>query len=443
VEFFLLHLKSPIQLGFTPSSIFVPSQFELAYFLLYIKENGVMELINQGIFRSPQVMIYGRDTFNQVGKETSLRGKKALIVSDKIMKRLGYVDTCIDFLLKANVQSETYTGVDSEPTDLYVKEALLLFEKNNCDVIISLGGGSCIDTAKAVAVLATNGGYIGDYMGEKKIAASSPIPHIAIPTTAGTGSEVTNVTIIASTTNDVKMMIKQPAFMPAVAIVDPLLSMSSPKKVTAATGVDALSHAVEAYLSKKAHPMTDIFALSAIQLIFTNLMKVFVNPTDIAAREAMSTGSMYAGMAFSNASVCLVHGMSRPIGALFHVPHGESNAMLLPAVLEFSKEACQERLATIGRIFSVDSKKMTDEFAAGYAVAQIRKLCTDLEIPNLKDWGIKQEEFENAIKKMATDAINSGSPGNNPRIPNQIEIEALYRTCYNYQFSASEINFQK
>jgi len=234
------------------------------------------------------------------------------------------------------------------------------------------------------------------------------------------------------------MMIKQSAFMPAVAIVDPLLTMSSPKKVTAATGVDALSHAVEAYLSKRAHPMTDVFALSAIKLIIANLRKVFMNPTDVEAREAMSTGSMYAGMAFSNASVCLVHGMSRPIGALFHIPHGESNAMLLPAVLEFSKIACIERLATIGRIFSEEAKEMGDDEAADFAVVQIRNLCMDLEIPNLKDWGIKQEEFERAIKKMSLDAINSGSHSNNPRVPNQKEIEELYRICYDYQFSGIE-----
>jgi len=397
-----------------------------------------MGLVNYNTFKAPQLMVYGQDSFNRVGKEASLRGKKALIVSDKVMENLGYVDKCIEYLRQEDILGETYTGVDSEPIDSYVEEALTLFKQKDCDVIISLGGGSCIDTAKAVAVLATNGGYIGDYMGEEKLATVLPISHIAIPTTAGTGSETTDVTIITNTSNNVKMMIKQSAFMPAVAIVDPLLTMSSPKKVTAATGVDALSHAVEAYLSKRAHPMTDVFALSAIKLIIANLRKVFMNPTDVEAREAMSTGSMYAGMAFSNASVCLVHGMSRPIGALFHIPHGESNAMLLPAVLEFSKIACIERLATIGRIFSEEAKEMGDDEAADFAVVQIRNLCMDLEIPNLKDWGIKQEEFERAIKKMSLDAINSGSHSNNPRVPNQKEIEELYRICYDYQFSGIE-----
>ncbi|WP_269049865.1 iron-containing alcohol dehydrogenase [Sporosarcina sp. G11-34] len=394
---------------------------------------------NYNLFRSPQLTVYGQNAFNRVGIETSLRGMRALIVSDKIMESLGYVEKCVDFLRTENVQSEIYTGVNSEPTDLYVEESLALFKEKRCDVIISLGGGSCIDTAKAVAVLATNGGYIGDYMGGVKDAAISPVPHIAVPTTAGTGSEVTDATVITNVSNDEKMMIKQRAFMPAVAIVDPLLSMSSPKKVTAATGVDALSHAVEAYLSKRAQPMTDNLALSAIKLIVSNLKRVYENPDDVEAREAMSTGSMYAGMAFSNASVCLVHGMSRPIGALFHVPHGESNAMLLPAVLEFSKEACKERLATIGRIFSEDANKMDIDGASNFAVEQIRNLCMDLNIPNLKDWGIEQDKYESVIRKMASDAVKSGSPNNNPRIPTQSEIEELYRICYDYQFSGSGV----
>lgn len=394
---------------------------------------------NYEVFRSPQVTVYGRDAFQRVGTETALRGKKALIVSDKIMESLGYVEQCIDYLEQENVQSEIYVGVNSEPTDLYVEESLALFKKTECDVIISLGGGSCIDTAKAVAVLVTNGGYIGDYMGGAKIVSSSSVPHIAIPTTAGTGSEVTDATVITNTKNDEKMMIKQPQFMPAVAIVDPLLSLSSPQKITAATGIDALSHAVEAYLSKKAHLMTDTLALSAIRLIVTNIKKVYENPNDVTAREAMSIGSMYGGMAFSNASVCLVHGMSRPIGALFHVPHGESNAMLLPAVLEFSKESCKERLATIGRIFSEEDGDMDVEEAADFAVEQIKNLCIDLKIPNLKDWGIEQDKFESAITKMASDALRSGSPNNNPRVPSQEEIEELYRVCYAYPFSTLKV----
>lgn len=388
------------------------------------------------VFRVPEAILYGRGSSEKVGAEAALRGKKALIISDKIMDQLGYVSECRTLLQEAGVKSEVYLGVASEPTDEYVAEALTLFQKEQCDMVISVGGGSCIDTAKAIAVLATNGGYIGDYMGGRKLAQNAPVPHIAIPTTAGTGSEATDVTVITNSSNDVKMMIKQPAFMPSVAIVDPLLTISSPKNVTSATGVDALSHAIEAYLSKKAHPMTDTMAVSAMKLIVENILTAYNEGENVDAREAMSLGSLQAGMAFSNASVCLVHGMSRPIGALFHVPHGISNAMLLPAVLEFSQEACIDRLADIGRIFQPDNESLTREEAAEIAVQSVKDLCLKLNIPNLRGWGIDEEAFKAAISKMATDAIDSGSPCNNPRVPTQSELEELYHVCYEYQFSS-------
>ncbi|MCA0993506.1 iron-containing alcohol dehydrogenase [Pseudalkalibacillus hwajinpoensis] len=386
------------------------------------------------VFRTPQTILYGRESFKQIGVEASIRGGKALIISDQVMSSLGYVSECQDYLKEKGVESEVYTGVESEPTDQYVAESLALLKESQSDVVISLGGGSCIDTAKAIVVLATNGGDLADYRLNKKVAEHTPIPHIAIPTTAGTGSEATDVTVITNTSNDVKMMVKQPAFMPAVAIVDPLLSISSPQHVTAATGVDALSHAIESYLSKRSHPMTDTFALSAIQLIAQNIENAYFNGDNLEAREAMSLAALQAGMSFTNASVCLVHGMSRPIGALFHVPHGYSNAMLLPAVLEFSKGACQKRLADIGRIFQPSSATLTDEEAAEQAVASVQELCRTLNIPNLKSWGIEQEAFHRSVSKMAADALDSGSPSHNPRVPTQAELEELYLTCYDYQF---------
>lgn len=388
-------------------------------------------------FHMPQKINYGRNAFEKVGIEARNKGEKALVISDKVMEGLGYVNQACDYLKQAGLQHATYVGVESEPTDTYVLEALDLFKKENCDVVISLGGGSCIDTAKAIAVLASNGGYIGEYMGEKKIADVAPIPHIAIPTTAGTGSEATDVTIITNTTNDVKMMIKQPAFLPEKAIVDPLLTQSSPKNVTAATGVDALSHAIEAYISKQSQPMTDTLALSAMQLIVDNLLTAYENGNNVDARESMSLGALQAGIAFSNASVCLVHGMSRPIGAMFHVTHGVSNAMLLPAVLEYSKDACIERLADLGRIFDKTAKDKSNNEAADFAVSSVKQLCLSLNIPNLETWGINKQDFESAIPKMAEDALASGSPANNPIVPGKADIESLYKTCYAYSFSST------
>lgn len=389
-------------------------------------------------FRMPQTIIYGRQSFEKVGAEAALCGKKALIISDKVMSRLGCVNQCCQYLHDNGVASAVYLGVDSEPTDQYVEESLELFEKESCDLIISLGGGSCIDTGKAIAVLATNGGYIGEYMGGRKIADKAAIPHIAIPTTAGTGSEATDATVITNTDDDVKMMIKQPNFMPLVAIVDPLLTVSSPPHITAATGVDALSHAVEAYLSKRSHPMADTMALSAMRLIVENIENAYDDGDNIDAREKMSLGALQAGIAFSNSSVCLVHGMSRPIGALFHVPHGYSNAMLLPAVLEFSKEACMERLADLGRIFKTEYKNLSIERAALVAVESVKALCQKLNIPNLEGWGIEEEIFNLSVSKMARDAIDSGSPANNPRVPTKQELEELYHTCYHYKFATED-----
>lgn len=383
---------------------------------------------------SPRTIVYGKDAFEEVGVYAKKLGTKALIVSDPIMDGLGFVNQCKSFLTAKGLEAVSYLGVTTEPVDTYVAEGLAILQSEQCNLIISVGGGSCIDTAKAIAVVATNGGYIGDYMKLAKIAEQSPIPHIAVPTTAGTGSEATDATVITNTTNDVKMMIKQPAFMPPIAIVDPMLTLTSPAAITAATGIDALSHAIESYLSRLAHPYSNVLALSAMDLIINNILKVYEQGDDIDAREAMSLGSMQAGLSFSNASVALVHGMSRPIGALFHVPHGISNAMLLPAVLEFTKDACVERLADIGKFFNKDGQYSTQEELATLAIDSIKELCKKMNIGNLQQWGIEENAFYAAIPKMAIDAMASGSPANNPKVPTQDELMELYKVAYHYEF---------
>ncbi|MFJ7731995.1 iron-containing alcohol dehydrogenase [Lysinibacillus sp. NPDC097231] len=383
---------------------------------------------------SPGTIVYGRDSFEEVGVYAKKLGTKALVISDPIMDSLGFVNQCSSLLKAQGLEAVSYLGVTTEPIDTYVAEGLNVLQSEGCDIIISVGGGSCIDTGKAIAVVATNGGYIGDYMKMAKVAEQAPIPHIAIPTTAGTGSEATDATVITNTKNEVKMMIKQPAFMPNIAIVDPILTVTSPPAITAATGIDALSHAIESYLSRLAHPYSNVLALSAMDLIVHNILKVYEQGNDIDAREAMSLGSMQAGLAFSNASVALVHGMSRPIGALFHVPHGISNAMLLPAVLEYSKDACIDRLADIGQFFKKDESFLSQEELADLAIISIKDMCKGMNIGNLKQWGIDEEAFYAAIPKMATDAIASGSPGNNPKVPTHEELMELYKIAYHYEF---------
>jgi alcohol dehydrogenase class IV len=382
----------------------------------------------------PGQIVYGQGVLAELGQLASGLGKKALIISDPMMEQIGVVARCQSLLNASSLPFATFTGIPSEPTDEYVNQGLELCRQEQCDFIITVGGGSCIDTAKAVAVMMTNDGYIGDYRGGHRFA-NAPLPLIAIPTTAGTGSEVTKVTVIIDTVNDVKMMISQPELMPRIAIVDPLLTLSCPPHVTAATGVDALCHAVEAYLSRKAHPLTDTLALGAISRIIKYLPAAYENGTDVTAREHMAIGSMMAGSAFSNASVTLVHGMSRPIGALFHVPHGISNAMLLSAVLEFTRPAAESKMAEISRSLWPYLLEQTDAALADAFISEIKRLCRLLNIPNLRDWGIAAGPFTEVLPKMAADAILSGSPGNNQRVPTEQELIKLYEQCYDYNMN--------
>lgn len=384
------------------------------------------------IFEMPQKLVYGKDALKNLGDCAKQHGDKVLIVSDQVMEKLGYLDTITKNLEEAGLQTVSYLGANTEPSDIYVDEALTLFNDNQCEVIVTVGGGSCIDTAKAVAVVATNGGYIGDYM-KDKIATKAPVPLIAIPTTAGTGSEVTDVTVINDTTHHIKMMIKQSAFLPKVALVDPALTLTSPQNVTAATGLDALCHSMESYFSRKAQPMTQTFSLAAIEKIMTYLEQAYQDGSNFEARNAMSLAATQAGLAFSNASVTLIHGMSRPIGSLFHVPHGISNAMLLPAVLDYTRDAAIEPLSEIQHHLHPEQKGTPAELADSF-IQSVKELCQKLAIPNLKDWGIEEKAFEDALDKMAEDALASGSPSNNPKIPTHDEIVELYRICYTYKY---------
>ncbi len=378
----------------------------------------------------PKKIVYGPGSFAETGAQARALGTNALIVSDPVMDKIGTIRQCEAYLGQANVRHAKYFEIDQEPTDRHVDEALAVCREAGCDVIVAVGGGSCIDTAKAVAVLMTNEGGLADYVGGNKQFAKPPLPLIAIPTTAGTGSEVTKVTVIIDTKTDVKMMLSQPELLPTVAIVDPHLTVSCPPAVTAATGVDALCHAIEAYLSRRAHPLTDTLALSAIELIMAHLRTAYHHGDNIEARDKMALAAMLAGAAFSNASVTLVHGMSRPIGALFHVPHGVSNAMLLPSVLDFTKAEAMERLATLGRLIQPEAAAQTDGDWAEVMITQVKQLCRELNIPGMKTWGIDQAKFQQVVAKMATDALASGSPANNPRVPTHEEIVQLYRVCY-------------
>lgn len=387
------------------------------------------------VYRVPETIHFGNGAVEEVKNEAVKLGTKALIITDQIMEKVGYVSDCRKLLEEVKIKAAVFAGVISEPNDQFVRDALEVFRFEQCDFVISLGGGSCIDTAKAVAVLATNEINIGMFLDDPTLLAETPVPHIAIPTTAGTGSEVTDVTVITRLDTEVKVMIKTPAIIPTVAISDPLLTKTCPKSIIAGTGVDAFCHAFEAFISKKANKMTDIFALSAMELIVNNLQASYENIEDIEAKNKMALGSLKAGIAFSNASVCLIHGMSRPIGALFKVPHGISNAMLLPVVMAFTKEHAIEKMAVLGNIFEPDAYGKTDEQLADIAVENVSQLLKALQIPNFNTWGIQRESFLLHIDKMIQDAFLSGSPGNHPIVPTKEEVRELYLQAYDYEIT--------
>jgi alcohol dehydrogenase class IV len=381
----------------------------------------------------PQTTVYGKGSLAALSELAPRLGSRALLISDRVMEKLGNVRQAVDLLQGSGISVATYLDVNAEPNDVHVAEALQVLREHESEFIVAIGGGSCIDAAKAVSVVGPNRIHIGDLIRPDQPIERPPLPVIAIPTTAGTGSEMTNVTVIINTATDVKMMIKRPELTPAIAIADPLLTLSVPPNVTAATGVDTLCHAIEAYLSRRAHPMTDHIALCAIKLATENLPIVFEDGGNVAAREAMMLAAMQGGIAFSNASVTLIHGMSRPIGALFHVPHGVSNAMLLPVVLTHSLQYASKRLAEIARFLHPGLASQPDEALADKFVGDMIQLCRQLKIPNPRNWGIDPDQFAQSTDKMATDALASGSPANHPYVPTHEEIRQLYMQAYDYQ----------
>lgn len=377
-------------------------------------------------FRAPPTIQFGEGAVQAIGSEAlRLRKKKALVVTDSTLKKAGVINPVMDALQQVGLNTEVYDGVNTEPTLEHVEEGVALLQSSGCDFLIGCGGGSPIDAAKAIAIQANNKCQIAECMGLDKIPGPG-LPVIAVPTTAGTGSEATMVTIITDTHKDVKMLIMSPYLMPAVAIVDPLLTLKCPRNITSATGLDALTHAIEAYVSVKAQPMSDILSLSAVRLINKFLPRAWANPDDIEARRETHLGSLQAGMAFTNSSVALVHGMSRPIGANFHVAHGVSNAALLGVVTEFSLIGAPQKYARIAEAMDLPVVGLTVLQAAKLCADRIKELIEQLNIPSLSSLGITREKLDSIAYKMTEDAIASGSPGNNPRKATKEEIVNLY-----------------
>lgn len=378
----------------------------------------------------PRVLQIGAGASSEVGPILKSLGlNNPLIVTDKVMVLLGYIEGLQKSLVESEISADVFDDTVPEPTVASIQAGVKQVRNGNYDCVIALGGGSPIDSAKAIAILGKYGGEMRDYK-FPRIVDEPGLPVIAIPTTAGTGSEVTRVTIISDEITDEKMMCLGIGFMPTVALVDYELSISVPARTTADTGIDAMTHAIEAYVSKKASAYTDTQAIAAMKLIGPNLRKVYHNGGDRDAREQMMLGSTLAGAAFSNASVALVHGMSRPIGAAYHVPHGLSNAMLLPAVTEFSIPAAAERYADCARAIGVANESDNTEVANNKLMDELYALNKELQVPSPEEFGIEREHFFNNMQTMAEQALASGSPANNPRAPNAEEIIELYKKLW-------------
>ncbi|MHB0806406.1 iron-containing alcohol dehydrogenase [Stutzerimonas nitrititolerans] len=381
----------------------------------------------------PRLMEIGAGASQQLAAVLGGLGcSRPLIVTDRMMVELGYAARLAEQLEQAGIASRCFADTEPEPTAASIRAGVQMVREGDFDSIVALGGGSPIDSAKAIGILGKFGGEMRDYRFPRDVSDAG-LPLIAIPTTAGTGSEVTRFTIITDETSDEKMLCAGLGFMPVAALIDYELTLSLPPRVTADTGIDALTHAIEAYVSRKASLYSDAQALESMRLLAPNLRAAFHEPRNLAAREAMMLGATLAGIAFSNASVALVHGMSRPIGAFFHVPHGLSNAMLLPAVTAFSIPAAPERYADCARAMGVASEGDSVETANDKLLSELRALNKELQVPSPAQFGIARERFFELRETMAKQALASGSPGNNPRVPSEAEIIDLYETVWNQE----------
>ncbi|MGC9269668.1 iron-containing alcohol dehydrogenase [Acidiphilium sp.] len=357
--------------------------------------------------------------------------QRPLIVTDPVMMTLGLIGRITEPLDQAGIHAVIFGDTVPEPVDTIVDAGVRFAIDRDIDCIIAFGGGSPIDTAKAINILLA--APEGSRMRAFKVpfaADVAALPLIAVPTTAGTGSEATRFTVITDTETDEKMLIGGLGALPSAAIVDFELSMSVPARTTADTGIDAFTHALEAFVSRRANPVSDAYARAALGLIGSNLRAVYHEPENRAARESMMLGATLAGLAFSNASVALVHGMSRPIGAHFHVPHGLSNAMLLPAVTRYSLHAALPRYAEAARLAGFAQDEDADQVAGAKLVDELETINFDLGVPTPEAFGIVRAAWDAQQEVMAAQALASGSPANNPLVPDAAEIIRLYADIY-------------
>lgn len=374
----------------------------------------------------PTVNLMGAGAVSKIGEQAKIiGGSKALVVTDKPLVEIGIVEKVVSLLKSSGVDSVIYDGVNPNPSVKNVEDGLTLYKNENCDIIVAVGGGSPIDCAKGIGLVATNGGSIKDYEGVDKSKNPMP-PFIAINTTAGTASEMTRFTIITDTDRHIKMAIIDWHVTPTVSINDPELMVSMPASLTAATGMDALTHAVEAYVSTIATPVTDSAALKAIELISQYLRPAVANGQNIQAREKMAYAEFLAGMAFNNASLGYVHAMAHQLGGFYDLPHGVCNAVLLPHVQRYNMIACPERFVDIAIAMGENVEGLSTIEAAEKALEAIQRLSRDIGIPSgLKELGVKEED----LSILAENAMKDACGLTNPRKANKEDIIQIFRSA--------------
>lgn len=376
------------------------------------------------IFWAPPTILTGAGCSERVGEEArKLGGKRALLVTDKFLVKTEIPAGIKGSLEAAGLGVEVYADLAGEPYLPDVEKGLEQLRAAGCDLVVAVGGGSCIDTSKGVAVLATNQVPFNQLPGA---LTAKKLPLIAVATTAGTGSEATRVTVITDPATRVKMNPGSPMIVPEVAVVDPALMLGVPPAVTASTGIDALTHAIEAYVSRRAQPLTDVLALKAISLIAEWLPVAWADGANLEARSNMAIASLIAGMAFSNASTNLVHAMARPLGVYFNVPHGLANAVLLKECMEFSLPANPGRFADVARAMGKKVAHLRPLEAAALSVEAVCELCQAIEIPRLGQVVVSPEALREVAGQMSRDAVASGGVNPNPRLANAEQIEQLY-----------------
>ena len=378
-------------------------------------------------FQTPTKIISGIGSTAEIIKELNdLHAKKVLLITDPGLVQAGVAQQVVEMLKQAAVEVEIFDAVEPDPSIQVATKAAEMAKNVKANVLIALGGGSAIDTAKSAALLVTNGGYLKDYAGVNKVV--KPIlPLIAVPTTAGTGSEVTIFAVMSDPEKQEKFTISSALIAPAVAVLDPLLTLKLPPSVTAFTGMDALTHAIEAFTSSIAQPATDALALSAIKLVLKHLPVAVGRGDNIKARDGMLQASLLAGIAFNNAFLGLAHAIASPLGGHFHVPHGLANAVMLPYVMEYNLPTAVRRYAEIGCALGLQAVGDTPRAVAEKTVAAITQLARDINIPEkLSNIGAKEE----LLPLVARDALKSIQLKFNVRNASEKEISALLQKAY-------------